>query len=1036
MKNGGQAEYVLGLDIGVSSIGWAVLRTCDGNPCGLQATGVRIFDAGVDETKFAQGGGEPPNAERRRARAARRLGERRSRRMRKLLHILQRSGMLPAGVAKDILPALDQELIPRFEKECDGSPVLIHHLLPYWLRARALDQKLEPYELGRALYHLAQRRGYLSNRKAARKKDDKKGKVEPAINELQAKIQQAGARTLGEYFASLDPREQRIRTRYTARRMYEQEFEQIWAAQSAYRPDVLTDELKADIRGAIFYQRPLRKQKYLIGECELEPGHKRAPWGLIIAQRFRLLQRVNDTKIVRAGRERDLTQEERSILLEKLDDRKEGKFDQVKKWLKLSDDDSFNWERGGETRFIGNKTNASLGRIFGKKRWMQLSAEERDQVVEDVRSIEREKTLKKRGTRVWGLDAEAAEKLARLELEPGYCHHSRKALGRLVPLMETGKRYMKAVEELYPERRQATEPVELLPPLRDTNIDVRNPAVHRVLTQLRRTVNAIIRRYGKPKQVRIELARDLRSSKEQRQETWKRNRQNEKERKDAAAKILAETGDENPRRADVEKVLLAEECQWTCPYTGRTISMTSLFGAHPQFDVEHIIPFSRRLDNSFLNKTLCEVRENREKKRNHTPWEAYGHDEQRWHEIMQRVKRFRGSAARQKVRRFLMQEIEDIDDVAERQLNDTRYASRLAMEYMGLLYGGVVDANHKRRVQAGRGGVTWMLRNIYGLNTILGDGGVKTRDDHRHHAVDAIAIALTNAAAVKNISRALADRYKDGRVRLGIVPLPWADFLTDVDQSIMSINVSHAVNRKVRGALHEETFYGPGPQKDTNGQPTYFHVRKPISSLSKAEVEAIVDPRVRQAVRQKLGEADPKTAFRAEDSHPTLPNRHGAPIPIHKVRIRKNVSAMPVGDETRRRYVMPGANHHMEIVEVTDAKGRKKWKGRLVSLFEAARRLRHKEPVVQRDAPGERFLFSLAPGELIELDGNDESRGLFIVRSVWGNRIAYARANDARKKKDIKAAKEWHQPVTDSLRGLHCRKVTVTPLGEVRYAND
>ena len=114
-------------------------------------------------------------------------------------------------------------------------------------------------------------------------------------------------------------------------------------------------------------------------------------------------------------------------------------------------------------------------------------------------------------------------------------------------------------------------------------------------------------------------------------------------------------------------------------------------GQQSQFDIEHIIPFSRSLDNSFVNKTLCDHEENRNVKRNQTPYEAYSGDEKKWHEILGRVKRFRGSAAHAKLRKFQQKELDD--DFAARMLQDTRYMSRLATEYLGLLYGGTIDAD-------------------------------------------------------------------------------------------------------------------------------------------------------------------------------------------------------------------------------------------------------------------------------------------------------------------------------------------------------
>lgn len=239
---GDRADMVLGLDIGSKSVGWALAEVGDGNGR-LIKTGVRVFDAAV-EGAFETGRAESRNKDRREARARRRQTERRARRQCKLLHQLQRAGLLPNGTASEVIPPLDRELLAKHQANQspeDPTHNRLPHVLPYWLRARALDAKLELGELGRALYHLGQRRGFKSNRKAPRREDEDDGQVKQAITDLSGFMNEAGARTLGEYFAQLDPQEERIRSRWTGREMYEAEFDAIWAAQQPHHPDVLTD---------------------------------------------------------------------------------------------------------------------------------------------------------------------------------------------------------------------------------------------------------------------------------------------------------------------------------------------------------------------------------------------------------------------------------------------------------------------------------------------------------------------------------------------------------------------------------------------------------------------------------------------------------------------------------------------------------------------------------------------------------------------------------------------------------------------------
>lgn len=1036
-------DLVLGLDIGTNSVGWALVERSGGEPVRLVRAGVRVFDAGV-EGDIESGRDESRAVKRRGARLRRRMLSRRSRRLRKLARVLQEAGLLPAG---DL--ATPEARIKLFAELDDRifSPAMrkqFPHTLPYVLRAKALDKKLEAHELGRAIYHLAQRRGFLSNRKAAQKKDDDEGQVKKAIGELYGRMAAAKARTLGEYLSKLNPQEERIRARWTARKMYEDEFEAVWAAQAEHHRGLLTEKLKKRVRKAIFFQRPLKWDRATIGECELEPGRRRAPLAVLEVQRFRLLQKVNDLRIgghdpatgEMLDRDLDkpnLTAEERGKLAAALETG-DMTFPKIRKLLGLPKWVTFNYQET-DPKLIGNRTAGKLRKIFGE-RWDKFSAEEKDRLVEDVLSIQKPEAQEKRGVKAWGLKAgsKEAEAFGDLAFEPGHSNLSREAVGKLLPLMEKGMPFATARKQLYGER-PAPKPADELPSLDKAAVpEIRNPAVSRALTEVRKVVNAVVQAHGKPAEIRIELARDLKKNRKDRQAISKRNFARRGRRADAAARLLKEAKVTEPKGSDIEKWLLAEECGWECPYTGRSINAKNLF---VDFDVEHVIPFSRCLDNSFLNKTLCYGEENKNVKRNRTPWEAYGSNQKRWAEIIGRVKKFKGDAAAIKLERFQLKDLESFEDFTARQLADTRYASRLAIEYLGLLYGtGAqgVDADHTRVIQAGRGQATKYLRDAYGLNRILGDGGAKSRDDHRHHAVDAVCIALTDAGTVKSLSDLAESGWYKGRV--GWLDSrkarpPWPSFYEDVDKAVGGLVVSHRVSRKVSGALHDETIYSK-EQKDERGRKC-VHVRKRVEALSKSEIGNIVDPVVREAVTGALDGGDAKKVFADADHHPRMKSG----VPIHTVRIRKYDLVVKIGAGSRERQVMTGNNHHIEILECKGENGQLSWDGEVVTLYEAVRRLKHGEPVVKRHhGEDKRFIVSLAGGEVVELDEGGEKE-LYVVRSVpQSKQLAFVRLNDARMKKEIIAAKEWKTSRLDPLRKLNCRKVLVTPLGEVRRAND
>lgn len=1074
-------RYRLGLDLGARSLGWQVLELNSATPVRIAACGVHTFDAGV-EGDIEGGRDESRAAARRQARQIRRQFWRRQRRRLKILRLLQSSGLLPHGdistpdAIHQYFLRLDADLMATScnPESTDTDRVM----LPYRLRAAALDRPLSPHELGRAIYHLGQRRGFKSNRKertadedaSAKAKEKELGDIKSSIKSLAEEIEASGARTLGEHFARLNPRAQRVRRRHTHRDMFVREFELIWTAQAGSNPR-LTPELRMALSRALFDQRPLKNQGHLIGECELLPGKRRAPLGLRIAQEFRLLQKLNDLRVERFREpSRPLTDEQRRIATQALSKCASMTFHQLKTKLKLPKDANLNLEAGGEEKLPGNRTDAKLRAVFGA-RWDAMTDEERDAVVDDLLTFEKEDALKKRGIRRWNLDEDAATKFAGLPLESKYLSHSPAALRRLVELMREGVPYASAKLKLYGNKPDLPLP-DRLPPVRlihrlcDPNVLISletgdrnakivralksglgNPAVERALTEMRKVVNAIIGRYGKPDTIHLELARDLRNPRKARERLAKQMRSRQQEREKIIGRIQKVLRGREPSRADVEKGLLWEECRGQCPYTGRSIDFDSLFGGNPEFDIEHIIPLSRSLDDSFANKTLCYHEENRSRKRNRTPYEAYAGDDARWQEILGRVKRFSGPNAEGKLRKFLTDEsrFEELyADFTARQLNDTRYASKLAAEYLGCLFGGQIDADGRRRVQVSAGGVTAFLRGEWGLNGILGLHGEKNRQDHRHHAVDALAIALADPKTVKMLSDAAEHAEAAGRRRFAKIPPPWDGFLDEARQKINQIVVSRRINRRVRGPLHLETIYGHprGNAAALGAQPTVHHVRKPVTEMTTEQrIEAIVDNAVRRAVEAKLREVG-GDAKRFEDDPPTLLARDGRQIPIRRVRVRETVTVAAVGDSAGRRYVKPGTNHHVAIVAVRDRRGREKWEARPVSLLEAHRRRdgMGRPPIVQRNyGPDTVFIMAIVPGDSVIIAGPEGGESICYVTSVSEKHIELRRHTDARKTMDVRKAGKAGGRLSLTLgqmQEMRARKVRVTHLGDVVPAND
>jgi CRISPR-associated endonuclease Csn1 len=1065
-------KTILGLDLGATSAGWALVAAENGEPRKIIRAGVRIFDAGVDGN-IESGREESRGKKRREARLQRRQTWRRARRARKAFRLLQEWGLLPPSDSSSpeerqaLLTELDNSILKSVWYRTQSANAKLpepEHVMPYFLRAAALDMPLEPFFLGRALYHLAQRRGFLSNRRQTatpKDKDKEAGVVKKGIGELREAMQASGARTLGEHFSKLKPTEHRIRTKYTQRGMFQGEFEKIWTAQAAHHPDLLMDPRKKAFHHAVFYQRPLRFPRNLVGCCELETKSPRAAKHLLISQKFRMLQALNNLRIVPPDGtgERELSADERNILLDRLQDGGDLTFADARK-LPQFRKSKFNLEAGGEKRLPGNRTNAKFQELLGEK-WKAMNPAEKNIAVEFVWSFEKQEKLADAAAKKWGIDPGSAQNLADVVLEADYLNVSRAAMEKLLPILEAGKSYAEARKELYPEKFEATEPLKELPYVQSWKKDLRNPAVARCLTEVRKVVNAIVRDHGKPSEIRIELARDLRNPKWLRQEMTERNRDQEKQREKAARKILEEIPGRTPSRQDILKVLLAEECRWECPYTGKPISMRALVGMEPQFDIEHILPFAKSLDNSFTNLTLCDAEHNRNVKQRRSPGEAYGADPDLYQAILDRVRKFTGPAAKEKLRRFLMtpeEMAEYLEGFEDRLLNDTRYATKLAGEYLGLLYGGTNDSEGKKRIFATNGQITAKLRAVWHLNGILNDGPtedggqkLKSRDDHRHHAVDALVTALADGGKIQMLSHA-AERAPAERHRLyGSVEEPWPDFVDSVREEIARVVVSHRVSKKVRGALHQETYYSPPiqsqskldakPKKNTIKQ--VHHTRKHLERLSANDLENIADPVVRALVMKKIGEfggAEPKIVFSDAKNLPFLTAGDGRQISIKKVRVRDVARPVPVGKGRGARYVLPGENHHVEIYGELDHNGREiGWDASVVTLLEATRRKCAREPIVKKKhGPGTEFRFSLGPNEIIECDDQRRGgRGLFFVRGCTQEpRVLLSPVADAREKKFQEKDRAFFRSSPNTLRKLKAVKVRVTALGEIRDAHE
>jgi CRISPR-associated endonuclease Csn1 len=1043
-----RAPYRLGIDIGTNSLGWCVLDLDkSAEPRGIRRIGVRIFSDGRDPQS-----GTSLAVDRRIPRQQRRRRDRYLDRRQDLMTALVKYGLMPTD------PEERKKLVP---------------LDPYELRARGLDGSLTLHELGRALFHLDQRRGFKSNRKTdkAQKPDEIRG-MKGGIDKLRTAMTDAGARTLGEYLYVAFRKDRSVRGSkdgtikphapvrarphtvkgkneydlYADRAMYESEFDALWAAQARFHPE-LTQAARDEIRDIIFYQRPLKPVDP--GKCTLDPTDQRAPEALPLVQRFRMLQELANLEIVYPDQtHRPLSQDERDRVLAKLERTKELSFAGMIRLLGLDSDVRFNLESERRKGLKGDQTGIRLAKkdCFGPAWWTPPLSERQNAIVETLLAEESETRLIEIATADWGLDAASARAVVDTPLPEGYARLGRRALSEIVPRLQAkgfgGYRYSDAVKdagyhhsdfrtgEIVPalpyygealERHVAWGTGEPGDPIEKRYGKIANPTVHIGLNQLRKVINALIEDYGHPEEIVVELARELKLGKQDKDRIAKEQAENQEKNEKRRAK-LAEIGErdngENLMRMRMWEELNPEEPHnRRCPYTGEMIPIHRLFS--PEVEIEHILPFTHTLDNSPANKTVSLRRANRDKG-NRSPFEAFGHNPPgyKWEEILLRASAFpknkRWRFAADAMERFEKDERGFLD----RQLVDTQYLSRITREYLT----GICDPN-KVRVIPGR--LTEMLRGKWGLNKLLSDHNLKNRYDHRHHAIDAFVVGVTDAGLLNRIARA-ADQARERLI--DDMPEPWDGFRDTLDARLRKLVVSHKPDHGTTGKLHEETAYGI-VSDPTRAEGATLVSRKPIEALTENEIGRIRDSVLRGQVQAATANLNgEKTALKKALAD------FSAKSGVRRVRLlKKEEGFIAVTASNGRQYkaYVPGDNHHIDIYALPDGT----WAGEAVTVFDANRPSH--VPHWQQMHPDARLVMRVHKGDLLRLDHDGWLQVMRVVRlNAKANRLYLAPHNesgDLQKRHDDQGDPfRWLLASYSRLNELGARQVTVDTLGRVR----
>ena len=759
-------KYSLGLDIGTSSIGWAVL---DLDKERIHDLGVRIFERPEDPQN-----GDSLAKPSRDARSARRRLKRRRQRLNHLKQFFVDQNILTKDQVEEVL---------NYKSDFNKLDV-------YDLRAKALTEELSPEELLKVLYQITKRRGFKSNRKVVEESDKEGGRVTSALKTNEKFLADNNYTTVGEALSrdeKFAPHKRNKRDDYTnsfARDDFLHELEAIIKTQRNYAlknvPEPAINELIYGIDdgqvtnvSAIMYQRPFMTKELIekmVGKCTFEDGEKRAPKASYSFEVFRLASDLSHLVFIprdaskrqakRENLEVRLSPEQIKQVIELAKSQKSLTYKKVRSTAGISEDYVPKDVRGKK------KDGDEFGEenVFGGlKAYNDIRLALKD-LPEDWAKIDNESAINQIA---YTLTTQKADEGIRAELDTlplsnkakeaivkikptnfrAFGHLSIKALQKITPHILEGMTYDKACEAAGYDFKKQSASLE----------QITNPVVKRAITQTLKVVRAIERKYGKPYFIKVETARDLAKNFKDRKAIENENKENQT-RNQSIIQTLNENGIVTPTGQQIIKVKLYREQNGVCLYSGKAIDFETMLCDDNAYQVDHIVPFSRSNNDGITNKVLVLTEEN-QKKGNQTPFEYFGADEKRWKEFAARVEstyktrdiktadkatnainyKYNGYAMKKK-QNLLLQEYKN-DSWNVRALNDTRYITRFIQNYLRQMV-DFAEGEEKQRVIAPNGTTTAYLRKRWGL--------VKDRaEDVLHHAKDAAVVAAIDNSIVR-----------------------------------------------------------------------------------------------------------------------------------------------------------------------------------------------------------------------------------------------------------------------------------------------
>jgi CRISPR-associated endonuclease Csn1 len=882
-----QESLILGIDLGIASCGWAVID--ESKPqAHIVAMGVRTFDAPETDKERT-----PTNQLRRQFRGMRRVIHRRAQRMNELRQLFREAGLIQSS-GKNAL----------WIKSRDSGALLD----PWKLRAEGLERKLTGEELAVVLGHVAKHRGFKSNSKRDRGANAPKD-TSDMLKQIAATHERLMTfRTVGQMFATAPELTARKRnrdgdyTRSILRDDQDREVRFLFDRQRAAGNRLATQELEGKYIGIAFFQRPLADSENKIGQCPFEQDEKRAAKYAYSFELFRFLQRLTSLRIQSSGGERPLTPQEIALASDDFGGMKGMTFKRLRKILDLADGERFAGvplEEEGKRDVVSRSGDMAPGtyalrKVLGDTWRTLLNAREKLDRIAFVLSFREDVSSIRKGLEEIGLEPLILEALMKGVEQgefsgfKGAGHISAKACRNLIPYLMRGMTYDKACAEAGYNHAK-TPAVDLT--------KIGNPVARKALTEAVKQVRAIAHEYGLPGRIHVELACDVGKSKEERDKITSGIEKRNKEKDRTRAEFRETVGQEASGGEDLLRFELWKEQNGRCLYTDQPIHPNALVASDNSVQVDHILPWSRSGDDSFVNKTLCTAKANQDK-RGATPYEWFGNDEKRWDEFVRRIEGIKSMKGRKK-RNYLLKDSSVLEEkFRPRNLNDTKYATRALLDILARMYPDdvrVLMSDRKEinratehwyanpalkgriRVASRPGALTDRLRRGWGIQGLKKDAAGKRIADDRHHAVDALIVAATTEGALQKLTRAFQEEEKIGGHRdFARLDPPWPGFIEDLNRVFPEIFVSRAERRRARGEAHAATIRQIGEQDGA----LVVYERKSVDALSEKDLERINDPernaKLIISLREWIEAGKPK------DRRPLSPKGD----PVSKVRLK------------------------------------------------------------------------------------------------------------------------------------------------------